>query len=137
MADLYNHYKGVEPGSITGATSSLRTKVTQIRTKLGTLKSSLSDDVWKAGAKATLLEAFEKIDGEVCEDIIKKLDNADKIAEYVQTYNEAKANAEEYSNKLSSSNSDTEQSSIDTWREGLKSEEDIMRDCVSNISGLL
>ncbi len=137
MADLYNHYNGVEPGSITSATASLKSKVEQLKSKVSTLKTSLSDDVWKAGAKATLLEAFDKIEGEVCEDILSKLANADEIAGLVEKYNTAKEKAEGYSSDLASSTKETPQKSIDDWRDGLKAEEQIMRDCVSTINGLL
>ena len=137
MADLYNHYKGVEPGSITSATASLKSKVEQLKSKVSSLKTSLSDDVWKAGAKATLLEAFDKIEGEVCEDILSKLANADEIAGLVEKYNTAKEKAEDYSSSLNSPDDDTSEETINTWRQGKKDQEQIMRDCVSEINGLL
>ena len=136
MADLYGHYKGVEPGNITSATASLRTKVEQIRTKLGSLKTSLSDDIWKATAKSTLITAFDQIDSEVCEDILTKLDNADEIAGLVEKYNTAKSEAESYSSKLNSSTNQTPQTDKDSWSAGLQSQEKIMSECISSISGL-
>ncbi len=137
MADLYNHYNGVEPGSITSATASLRQKVQTSKSKLSSFQSSLSDDIWKASAKQTLLTAFKTIDGEVCTDILDKLDKADQIAGYITQYNEAKEQANGYSESLRGSTKDTPQSSIDSWRQGLSSAEQTMRDCVSNINGLL
>ena len=114
MADLYNHYKGVEPDSITSATSSLRQKVESSRSKLNTFKTSLTDSVWKASAKETLFKAFETLDGEVYKDILDKLSKADEIAGYISKYNDAKSRAEGYLNNLNNSTKDTPQSSINS-----------------------
>jgi len=137
MAGLYDHYKGVEPGSITSATSSLRQKVESARSKLGSFKTSLSDSVWKANAKQTLFKAFDTLDTDVYEEILDKLSKVDEIAAEITKYNSAKGRAEGYLDSLNKSNKNTPQSSINTWRQNLSTEEGTMRECVSNINNLL
>lgn len=134
MAVSYDHYKGVEPGSITTATGSLRAKVQTSKSKLGTLKGSLSDDIWKASAKATLLTAFDKIDGEVCQDILDKLDTADEIAGYITDYNTAKAAALGYKSDISNAKEGEDTSGYEAK---LAAEEKKMQSAVDSINGLL
>jgi hypothetical protein len=137
MADLYNHYKGVDPDSITSAAESLKKKVESSRSKLNSFKTSLSDSVWKASAKETLFKAFETLDSEVYEDILNKLGKAEEVAGYITKYNNAKSKAEGYLDNLNNSTKDTPQSSIDTWRSNLTDQEDLMRQYVSSINNLL
>ena len=137
MADLYNHYSNVEPGSITSATSSLRSKVRTAQQKLSSFKTSLSDSVWKANAKETLFTAFNTLDTEVYKEILDKLSKADEVASYISKYKTAKSNAEIYQSNLRNSNKNTPQSSIDSWRNSMAKEEQTMRDCISSINSLI
>ncbi|MBQ4030646.1 MAG: hypothetical protein II625_02715 [Bacilli bacterium] len=137
MADLYNHYNGVDPGSITSATQSLRSKVKTAQTKLSSFKSSLSDGVWKANAKETLFTAFETLDTEVYKEILDKLSKADEVASNISKYNTAKSNAEIYLSNIRGANKDTPQSTVDSWRSSQQAEEQKMRDAIATINGLL
>lgn len=137
MADLYSHYSNVDPGSITSATASLRSKVRTAQSKLSSFKSSLSDGVWKANAKETLFTAFNTLDTEVYKEILDKLSKADEVASNISKYKTAKSNAEIYLSNLRNSNQNTPQSSINSWRSSLQAEEQKMKDCVATINSLI
>ena len=133
----YNLYKNVKPDSMRSAASSLRQKLNTAKSKLETFKTSLSDDVWKAGAKETLFTAFTTLDSEVYQEILSKLDTADSIADQVDAYNTARDNANTYRDNLNSATDKTPQSSITSWQNGLAAEERKMEQCESTINGLL
>ena len=132
----YELYKNIDPGSITSATSSIRQKITTNQTKLQSFDASLTDSMWKAACKATLKEAFGKIDGEVYPEILAGLDALDTAAGLVEKYNAAKADALTYKGYLANATEDTPQSDINTWKLNLESKEQIMEDCESKINGL-
>ena len=105
--------------------------------KLETFKTSLSDDVWKAGAKETLFTAFTTLDSEVYQEILSKLETAYSIADKVDEYNTARDKANAYRDNLNSATDKTPQSSISSWQSGLAAEERKMEQCESAINGLL
>ena len=96
----YNLFNNIDPGSITSATSSIHQKMTTNQSKLSSFSSSLSDGIWKAPSKATLKEAFSKINDEVYKDILDSLDTLDKAAAIISKYNDAKAAAEKAKENL-------------------------------------
>ena len=132
----YDLYKNIDPGSITSATSSIRQKLTTNQTKLQSFDSSLTDSMWKATCKATLKEAFGKIDGEVYPDLLASLDKLDSAAELIEEYNAAKADALTYKGYLANVTEDTPQSDINTWKLNLETKETIMEKCESSINAL-
>ena len=133
----YNLYKNIDPGSLKSAASSLSQKLKTSQSKLSTFDSSLSDGIWKANAKATLKEAFGKIDSEVYKSLLDDLGKAETIAGLIEKYNAARSKAETYNSYLSSATKETPQSSIDEWQRNKLAEEQIMDDCESQINGLL
>ncbi len=133
----YDLYKNIDPSSLRSAASSLKDKFTSSQSKLTTFDSSLKDSIWKAGAKATLQEAFKKMNEDVYKDLLKNLSNASEIAGYIDIYNVARENAKTYKGYLSSVNEDTSQESINTWTNGLAREEAKMDECEAKINSLL
>ena len=132
----YDLYKNIDPGSITSATSSLRQKITTNQTKLQSFDASLTDSMWKATCKATLKEAFGKIDGEVYPEILSALDNLDNAAGLVQQYNDAKEAALTYKGYIQNATEDTPESDLNSWRLNLEAKEKIMEDCEQKINAL-
>ena len=133
----YNLYKGISTGSITSATSSLRSKINTAKTNLSTFQSSLTDGVWKAGAKQTLFTAFDTINNQVCKQILDKLDTADTIAGEIDKYNAARDSANTYAGYINSATEETSASDIASWRSSLDAAEKTMEECERTINGLL
>ena len=132
----YDLYKNINPGSVTSATSSLRQKVTTSQSKLDSFSGSLSDGMWKADSKATLKDAFSRIDSEVYADILAYLDKLDTAADLVSQYNDAKTAAETYKSYINSATDETPASDINSWKNSLATKEKIMEDCEAAINGL-
>jgi len=133
----YNLYKNINPGSLRSAASSLKQKLTTSQSKLKTFNSSLNDSIWKATAKGTLKEACNKIDSEVYSDLINNLGKLDEVASNVEKYNNARDKALTYKSYLDSATKDTPESSIDSWRSSLNSEERTMESCEQAINSLM
>ena len=132
----YDLYKNIDPGSITSATSSLRQKLQTNQTKLQSFDSSLTDSMWKAACKATLKEAFGKIDGEVYSDLMAGLNNLDTAAGLIQQYNDAKNDALTYKGYINNATDETSESEINSWRLKLEAKEKIMEECESKVNAL-
>lgn len=133
----YGLYKNIEPSSIVSATSSLRKKVNTTVSNVTSLKGSLTDSVWKAGAKQTLFTAFDKINDEVAKQLLDKLSNADTIADAIAKYKAAEHNALEYAKALEFATEKTPASEISSWREGLRESEDTMNESERTVNGLI
>ena len=133
----YNLYDNIDPGSLSSAASSLSQKLKTSQSKLTTFNSSLSDGIWKAPAKATLKEAFGKIDSEVYTNLLADLAKAETISGLISKYKTARDNALKYDGYLKSATKDTPASDISSWESSKAAEERIMEDCESQINGLL
>ena len=133
----YNLYKNINPGNITSATSSLRSKLTPAQTKLSSFQSSLNDNIWKAKSKSTLLTAFKTIDGEVYKEVLDNLSKLDEAAGYIKEYNDAKKIALQYKEKLAGATEKTPQSDISSWQSEVSKQEGIMDSAESKVNGLL
>jgi len=132
----YGLYSKIEPSNITSALESLEKDVNSTKTDLNTLKTGLTDSVWKANSKNTLISAFDKINGEVCDDINKYISNLKTIASYITNYKSAEASANEYQEKISKATEKTPQSTISEWNR-LKAEcEKTMTECENKINSL-
>ncbi len=133
----YNLYKNIDPGSLSSAASSAKQKLSTHKTKLTTYNSSLNDSIWKAPAKATIKEAFGKIDSEVYTDLDTNLGKLTQIASQIEKYNTARDKALAYKGYLDSATKDTPSSSIDSWKRGLSEQEGIMDSCEQAINNLI
>ncbi len=133
----YNLYKNIDPSSLSSAASSAKQKLSTHKTKLTTYNSSLNDSIWKAPAKATIKEAFGKIDSEVYTDLDTNLGKLTQIASQIEKYNTARDKALAYKGYLDSATKDTPSSSIDSWKRGLSEQEGIMDSCEQAINNLI
>ncbi len=132
----YNLFKNIDPGSITGATASIRQKITTNQSKLSSFSSSLSDGIWKAPSKATLQTAFSKINDEVYKDIISSLDTLDTAAGIISRYNDAKAAAETYQGYINNDDKEKPSPNLGQWKSELSIKEGIMEECERQINAL-
>lgn len=132
----YNLFKNIDTGAITSATSSLRQKVTSSQTKLNALDGSLSDGIWKAPSKATLKDAFGRINSEVYTEILASLDALDSAAGIIAKYNDAKSAAETLKGYINNATDETSAASLSSWKSELSIKEGIMEDCEKQIAGL-
>ena len=132
----YNLFKNIDPSSITGATSSIRQKITSNQSKLSSFSSSLSDGMWKAPSKATLKEAFSKINDEVYKDIISSLDTLDQAAGIISKYFDAKTAAETYQGYINNDDKENPSPRLGEWKSNLSIKEGIMEECERQINGL-
>ena len=132
----YNLFKNIDTSSITSATSSLRQKLSSSQSKLNSFNSSLSDGMWKAPSKATLKEAFGKINDEVYKEITQSLEALDTAAGIISRYNDAKTAAETLKGYISNATDETSEASISSWKSELSIKEGIMEECERQINGL-
>ena len=132
----YNLFKNIDPSSITSATSSIRQKITTSKTKLSSFSSSLSDGIWKAPSKATLKDAFTRIDSEVYTDIINSLDALDQAAGIIAKYNDAKTAAETYRGYIDGDDKEKPSPNLSQWKSNLSIKEGIMEECERQINGI-
>jgi len=124
----YGIYDNITESKITSSTASIRAKINKIKTNVSETQSSLDDKVWKAGAKATLFTAFTTIDGEVCQDILDRLDNLDTVAGLITNHKTAEKTARGYSNRISTSNSNETNQNL----KGLISEQETIMTNIEN-----
>lgn len=132
----YNLFKNIDPGAITADTASIRQKLTTSQSKLNSFSSSLSDGIWKAPSKATLKEAFSKIDSEVYQEIYDSLGRLDEAAGIISKYNDAKSAAETYKGYIANYNESIPDSVLQSWKNELSIKEGIMEECERQINGM-
>ncbi len=132
----YNLFKNIDPGAITADTASIRQKITTSQSKLSSFSSSLSDGMWKAPSKATLKDAFSRIDSEVYKDILDSLAKLDQAAGIISKYNDAKSAAETYKGYIANYNESIPDSVLQSWKSNLSIKEGIMEECERQINGL-
>ena len=120
MAVEYGKYKDIDEGTLASDASSLQGSLSPARSELGTLKGTLTDDIWKAGAKATLLTAFDTLDSEVYANLDTDLTTIGTIAGEIGKYKKAEAAALQAAEdkKAQETIRDNAQSSIDNAPEG-------------------
>ncbi len=132
----YDLFKNIDPGAITADTASIRQKITTSQSKLSSFSSSLSDGMWKAPSKATLKDAFSRIDSEVYKDILDSLAKLDQAAGIISKYNDAKSAAETYKGYIANYNESIPDSVLQSWKSNLSIKEGIMEECERQINGL-
>ncbi len=132
----YNLFKNIDPGAITADTASIRQKITTSQSKLSSFSSSLSDGMWKAPSKATVKDAFSRIDSEVYKDILDSLAKLDQAAGIISKYNDAKSAAETYKGYIANYNESIPDSVLQSWKSNLSIKEGIMEECERQINGL-
>ena len=128
----YNLYASINEGSLQSSASSLKAKAASCRGELESFKGSLTDDMWKATAKQTLLNGYDKLSSEVYPEIEKKLDSIDTVCSLIAEYKAAEASAKECQAKLNSGGIDV----LGTTQRNLQSFEQKMSECESQISSL-
>ncbi len=89
----YGLYKDVDEGQLSSDASTLTESLTKGRSELSNFKGTLTDDIWKAGAKATLLTAFDTLDTDVYENLINDLATITSIAGEIANYKSAEGDA--------------------------------------------
>lgn len=90
----YGLYAKINESSLSSSASELLSKINTSKTDLSSFQRQLTDDIWKANAKQTLLTAFSEIEGEVYSGLEKQLNNVKQIASQISLYkaNEKAAN---------------------------------------------
>lgn len=89
----YGLYKDVEEGTLASDASTLTDSLTKGRSELNSFKGTLTDDIWKANAKSTLLTAFDTLDSDVYENLISDLATITSIATEIAKYKKAEGEA--------------------------------------------
>jgi hypothetical protein len=93
MAVEYGKYADINEGQLSSDASDLIAKLSPARSDLNHLRDSLTDDIWKAGAKATLLTAFNTLDSDVYANLLSDLEKINSIAGHIGKYKTAETNA--------------------------------------------
>ena len=89
----YGLYTGINEGSLQSAASSLRGKIASNKSELDSFKGTLTDDIWKANAKQTLITGYDKLSGEVYAEIENKLGSIEAVCTAIKNYKTAEASA--------------------------------------------
>ena len=100
----YGLYSGINEGSLQSAASSIKAKISSARGELESFKGSLTDDMWKASAKQTLITGYDKLSGEVYAEIEQQLDNVDSVCSLIAEYKTAEINAKKCRDQINSGN---------------------------------
>lgn len=93
MAVEYGKYADINEGTLSSDASSLLSKLSSSKSELNSFQGTLTDDIWKAGAKATLFEAFGKLNSEVYANLEADLGKIVSIAGEIGKYKTAEGNA--------------------------------------------
>lgn len=133
----YNLYNGINTNEIKTKAKDLKDQVDRAKGNLSSFESSLSDSIWKASSKDTLKKAFKTLNEDVTKEITDALNTAITVAGYIDDYNEAKKNAEDYISKLKSADSEKDAASIPGWESALAEAEANMDTAESNVNTAL
>ena len=93
MAVEYGKYADIDEGALSSDAANLKAKLSSARSELNSFKGTLTDDIWKAGAKQTLFDAFVKLDGDVYANLDGDLGKISSIAAEISNYKAAEAEA--------------------------------------------
>ncbi len=126
----YGLYASINEGSLQSAASSLKAKSASCKGELESFKGTLTDDMWKATAKQTLLNGYDKLSSEVYSEIDSKLDSIDTVCSLISQYKAAEANAKSCKESLASGGVDF----LGNTQRALDGYEKTMNECEAKIS---
>lgn len=146
----YGKYTDINEGQLSSDASSLQGKLKTAQSELSSFQGTLTDDIWKAGAKATLLTAFGTINDDVYANLDSDLSKIISIADEIGKYKTAETAAKGYKKEIEELNSsisaaesaDPPEPTGDlytakaTAEKNLATEEKNMEDAVTNINTL-
>ena len=127
----YGLYANINEGSLQSSASSLKAKAASCKGELESFKGTLTDDMWKATAKQTLLTGYDKLSSEVYSEIESKLDTIVSVCNLITQYKEAETYAKIYQEQLSSG-----PDLLGTNQRNLQNSEQKMNECEAQISSL-
>lgn len=89
----YGKYKDIDEGTLSSEATDLQGKLSTAQGELSSFKGELTDDIWKAGAKGTLMTAFNTLDTDVYTNLNTDLGTIVSIATEIGNYKTAEAAA--------------------------------------------
>lgn len=89
----YGLYKNIDPATLSSDAAAILENISRSGKSINDLNNSLSDSIWKCGAKSTLKEGLSKISGVVLTDITTSINNLVTVAGYISSYKEAEQQA--------------------------------------------
>ena len=92
----YGKYTDINESQLSSDASSLQGKLKTAQSELSSFQGTLTDDIWKAGAKATLLTAFGTINDDVYANLDSDLTKIISIAAEIGNYKKAETAAKGY-----------------------------------------
>ena len=82
----YDLYNNINESSLSSAANELISKLNNNKASLDNFKVGLTEGIWKANAKETLLNAFTRINSEIYSDLINQLNKMNRAAELIKMY---------------------------------------------------
>ncbi|MBR2828714.1 MAG: hypothetical protein IKE70_05735 [Bacilli bacterium] len=132
----YDLYKSIDTANIKTKASEIKNQIPSNKSALSSHKETLTDDIWKSGAKATLTTAYDKIESEVYKELEDVLTNIETVCGYIDDYKTAENNAISYKNQKNEQlkiNPKADVSSFDTL---IVQEESKMDQAESGVKGV-
>lgn len=131
----YGLYANVNTATLRSEASSLKSKLQTSKNELESFKGTLTDDIWKANAKTTLINAYTKIDTDIYNNLINKLAKIEEYAALVDAYKRYEAAARTNRSKLSIPNLD--KTSINNLNAAIYEQEQAMDNYENKINTLV
>lgn len=131
----YGLYTNINTTSLKKEASYLKSLLQQSEKDLLDYRDNINTISWKCSSKEVLINSYSKIDTDLIIKILKKLDNIENIAKYVDIYKSNEAAAKNNKSKLQTPNLSS--SSISNLNKAIYEQESQMTKCESAINDLI
>lgn len=129
----YGLYTSIDVNTLKKNASNIKSQIPSNKSALSSHKGTLTDDIWKAGAKTTLTTAYDKIESEVYQELEDALTNIETVCGYISQYKTAEENAKTLIDSINSAAKDVDTSGL---QQQLIDQENQMNQAENAVNGL-